>query len=167
MEPYYKLMWHNAGVEVLDDEALNAVIKDFREKDQAAYGHTTLEKTNEAIRMTTLVKHISTPDAKVREDIFGPAAKCVTSAIELDLLGSMLIEQCEANFNLMFDSHGGVEGVLKMKENLFASKIPKDSPHPVGHKDNPELIVLDLARLGMAGGSAADSVSEGVFITNL
>lgn len=164
-EPYYKLMWHNAGVEVLDDETLFNVFNDYHEKDQAAYGNTTVDNNDEATRMTALANHISTLDAKVLEDIFGPSAKRVKTAIELDILDRVLIEQGEASFNNMCMLHGGVEGVLKMKESPFASKMPKESPNPVGHKDNPELIVLDLARFGMAGGNAADSVSEGSFIT--
>lgn len=164
-EPYYKLMWHNAGVEVLDDKTLSIVINDYREKDQAAYGSTTIDKTDEAIRMTALAKHISTLDATVLEDIFGPSAERIKIAIELHILDRVLIEQGEANFNAICILHGGVEGVLKIKESPFASKMPEESPHPVGHRDNPEHTVLDIARLGMAGGGAADSVSEGSFMT--
>ena len=164
MEPYYKLMWHNAGVGILDDEALTVVINDYREKDKAAYGGTTAENvdnTVEATRMIALAKHISALDAKVLKVIFGSAVKVVMSAIELDLLSPMLVEQGEANFNLMFTMHGSVEGVLNMKESPFASRIAKESFHPVGHEDNPELIVLDLARLGMAVEDAADSCLRG------
>ena len=145
-------MWHNAGVEVLDDEALINVINDYREKDQAAYGSTTVDNNDEATRMTALAKHISTLDAAALEDIFGPSAKRIKIAIELHILERVLIEQGEANFNVICILHGGVEGVSKMKRSPLASKIPKASPHLVGHKDNPEHTVLDLARFGMAGG---------------
>ena len=84
-ESYYKLMWHNAGVETLDDEALINVINDYREKDQAAYGSTAVDNNDEATRMTALAKHISTLDATVLEDIFGPSAERIKIAIELHI----------------------------------------------------------------------------------
>lgn len=64
MEPFYEKMWHIAGVDNLDNKTLNSVIKDYREKDQATYGGTTVENTDGAIRMITLAKHISNLDAE-------------------------------------------------------------------------------------------------------
>ena len=93
-------------------------------------------------------------------------AKRIKEAIEnnfTNFFARVLIRQGEAGFNGLCMMHGGVEGLLKIKESASVSKIPKESPHPVGHEENLEHIVLDLARLGMAGGKAADSVSEVVF----
>lgn len=165
MEPYYKLMWHNAGVEILDDVALKCVLVDYREKDQAAYGSTAVGDDDEATRMTAHAKHISTLDATTLEDIFGPSTKHIKKAIETDALARVLVKQGEARFNVLCMMHGDVEGLLKIKKSPSASRIPKESPHLVGHKDNPERIVLDLARFGMAGEKAADSASERVFMT--
>lgn len=80
-------------------------------------------------------------------------------------MARVLIKQGEAGFNGLCMVHGGLDVVLKIKKSAFVSRIPKESPHPVGHEENLEHIVLDLARLGMAGGKAADSVSEVDFIS--
>ena len=106
MEPYYKLMWHNAGVEILDNVALKSVLIDFREKDQAAFGSTAVGDDEDATRMTALAKHISTLDATTLEDIFGPSTKHIKRAIKTDALARVLVKQ--ALLELIKSSLGGV-----------------------------------------------------------
>ncbi|CAF9943825.1 MAG: hypothetical protein ALECFALPRED_001448 [Alectoria fallacina] len=159
-EPSYKLNWHFAGVEVLDNTTLNRVLTEYREKDQMAYGSTTFGNNGEAARMTAPAKHISILDATTLEDVFGPLAKGIEEAIENGFSAQVLIKQGKAGFNGLCRMHGGVEGVLNIKESAFEIKTPKESPHPVRHEVNLEHIVHDLARLGMAGGKAVDSVPE-------
>lgn len=156
-----------AGVEALDDETIEHFLTDYRKKGQADHGTDIVAKNNEAARMTALAKHVSTLDAETLEDVFGPTAKRIKKAIENDLLAQILIGMGETKFNGLFSMHGGVEGVLKIEESPFVSKIAKESHHPVGHNENPEHIVLDLARFGMAGSKTGDSVTEGGFMSTL
>lgn len=159
------MTWRLAGVEVLDDETLNHFLTDYRNKDQAAYGSTVVANRDEAARMTALAKHISTLDATTLEEVFGPTAKRIKTAIEKDVLTRILIGMGAVKFDSLCFTHGGVEGVMKINESPFVSKLSKESPHPVGHKENPEHIILDLARFGMAGAKSGDSVSEGAFMS--
>ena len=54
--------------------------------------------------------------------------------------------------------------MLKIKESAFVSQVPKENPPPIGYIENPEHIVLDLAKFGMAGGKSADAISERAFM---
>lgn len=159
------MTWRLAGVEVLDDEILNHFVTDWHNKDQTAYGSTTVANKDEVARMTALAKHISTLDAATLEDVFGLTAKRIKKATENGLLTRILVGMGVVKFNSLCSMHGGVEGVMKINESPFVSKISSESPHPVGHKENPEHIVLDLARFGMAGAKCGDSVSKSVFMS--
>ena len=163
-EPYYKLMWHFAGVEILDFDTLHRVFTDYCEKDEAAYGSTSVGDDDEAARIISLREHVPSLDATTLEDVFGELEKGLGKAIRNGVLAQTLVEQGEAQLNDHFLAYGGVEGVLKIKESAFVSQMPKENPHPIGHKENPEHIVLDLARFGMAGEKSTDAISEGAFM---
>ena len=164
-EPFYKLMWHLLGVKVLDHETLNHVLADHCDIDQVAHGVTTARRENEVAQMTALAKHISTLEAKILEDIFGPVAKHAKEAIKHDILAKTLAEMGEAPSIRLCAARGGVEGVMRIKESSCVSKLPMESPHPVRHEENPEQIVLDLAMLGIAVDDYGDSISTGVFMS--
>ena len=101
-EPYYKLMWHFAGVEMLDFDTLHRVFTDYREKDEAAYGSTSVGDDDEAARIITFWEHVASLDATTLEDVFGELEKGLGKAIRNGVLAQSLVDQGEAQLNDLF-----------------------------------------------------------------